>query len=147
MKKASNCFIIDFLQYLLRISGMVIFIIAVPVVILFFSMVWYQDIDHINGQELVYSIISPDGAHVLEVYRQNGGATTTYSILCSVNDVDNNKKRNIYFKYREDDVEVYWVDEETVCIEGKELNVYNDQFDSRHILTPFKLVYDNNLMI
>ena len=81
--------------------------------------------------ELVESIASPDGNHVMKIYRNNGGATVDWSTTVSIQDAGSMKENNIYFHYHEKDLdEAVWVDNDTVRINGMELNIHNDYFES-----------------
>ncbi len=75
-----------------------------------------------NNQEtfLLYSQ-SPDGSYDLEAYRTEPGATVDFSIRVYV--IEDNQKIMIYDVYHEYDVEIIWVDNSTVSINGKKINL------------------------
>lgn len=76
---------------------------------------------------------SPDGNYTIKAYLTNGGATTSFAIRGEL--VFNNRKnkvKNIYWNYREETANIEWIDNDTVVINGKTLNVPNDKFDFRN---------------
>lgn len=92
----------------------------------------FYDIQRLDGQDLLNEVPSPNGAYTLSVYRNNGGATTGYAVLCSVTDNETGRDRNIYWKYRCEEADVRWTDEDTAVINGIELDVWKDSYDYRH---------------
>ena len=81
--------------------------------------------------ELLQSIPSPDGKHVMNVYRSSGGATVDWSTTVSVTDAAEGKERNIYYHYHEYEPEsVAWLDNKYVQINAVRLNIHTDYFES-----------------
>lgn len=81
--------------------------------------------------ELISSITSPDGIHIMNIYRNNGGATVDWSTTISIQKVGALTERNIYFHYHEKNPdEAVWVDNDTVRVNGLELNIYKDYYES-----------------
>ncbi|MTV47362.1 hypothetical protein GJ688_00015 [Heliobacillus mobilis] len=115
---------------LLKIVGIIILLfvcfISWGVYWFFFSM------DSLPTGELINEVTSPGGNYTVKGYRSDGGATTSYAIRGEL--VFNKQKRapkNIYWNYREDQANIIWLDDDTVVINGHELNVPNDRFDFR----------------
>lgn len=75
---------------------------------------------------------SPDGKYTLKAYLSDGGATTSYAIRGELvfND-GKKKKKNIYWNYREETVDISWINNSTVVINGHELEVSKDKYDFR----------------
>jgi hypothetical protein len=74
--------------------------------------------------------ISPNGKYTLKAYVNNGGATSSYSVLGElVFNEKGNKTKNIYLNYREDTANIIWTDNNTVVINGHMLDVRRDKFD------------------
>ena len=113
----------------------IIISIFIAISILVVSVVYYFffDINRIKGEELIAKSASPNNTYTVEVYKNNGGATTDYAILCVLHYNDESKKdRNIYWDYHCDDATVEWTDEDTVVINGKTINdVTKDKYDFR----------------
>ena len=59
----------------------------------------FFDIQRIEGQELINEVVSPDGKYTVSAYLNNGGATTDYTVLCSVRNNETEKEKNIYWNY------------------------------------------------
>ena len=114
----------------LQIVGIVILLIAT---LLAYGIYWaFYDIQRLDGQEVIEEVSSPNGTYTITAYLNNGGATTDYAVLCSVKTNGQNKEKNIYWKYHCEDVSIVWLDDETVKIDGIELNVKRDTYDYRH---------------
>lgn len=114
---------------LLIIGIAVIFIVS----LLGYGVYWaFYDIQHLEGQEVIQEISSPDGTYVVTSYLNNSGATTDYAVLCSVKTNGQNNEKNIYWQYHCEAVNIVWLDEDTVKINGVELNVKRDTYDYRH---------------
>ncbi len=74
-----------------------------------------------NQETFLASSQSPDGSYDLEAYRTEPGATVDFSIRVYV--IEDNQKLMIYDVYHEYDVEIIWVDNSTVSINGKKINL------------------------
>lgn len=82
--------------------------------------------------EFLTEQISPDGKYTLKAYVTNGGATTAYCVRGElIFHERNNKKKNIYWEYREETASINWIDHDTVVINGHKLNVPNERYDFR----------------
>ena len=82
--------------------------------------------------ELLSEVQSPNGTYTVKAYRTNGGATTAYAMRGELN-FNNSTKRpeNIYWNYREEKANIEWINEDTVVINGHELQVPHERFDFR----------------
>lgn len=85
------------------------------------------------ADELIKTSSSPDNAYIIRVYSGdgNGGATVANHIRCNLEDVKEHSFRDIYYQYRQDDAQIKWIDNHTVDISGKVLDVRKDSYDSR----------------
>jgi hypothetical protein len=107
-------------------------IMAVIVVLISGGIYWaFFDIQHIDADEIIEVSKSPDGAYTVTAYLNNGGATTDYSVLCSVTNNQTGKTRNIYWQYHCQTADIQWLDNTTVIINGIELDVTKDIYDYR----------------
>ena len=121
MKNKSK--VVKFLLVLVSI----IIITSIPIRIFAnFFTIWF-----IKGDETIKAVPSPDNKYTVTAYLNNGGATTAYAVLCTVKHNSTGIKRNIYWQNRCDDAEIEWVDNETVIINGIELDVKEDTYDYR----------------
>ena len=72
---------------------------------------------------------SPDDKYSLEAYRTEPGATVDFSIKVYV---VNNNKSIIYDAYHEYEAEIVWLDNTTVSINGKSLDIsQGERYDWR----------------
>lgn len=112
----------------------VISCIFLLIVLIFgYGIYWaFYDIQHIEGQEIIQEVPSPNGKYIVTAYLNNGGATTDYAVLCSIKNNGENKEKNIYWQYKCEEATIVWVDEVTVQINVIELNVEKDTYDYRH---------------
>ena len=118
----------------LKKAFLIVGIVALFLVsLLGYGIYWaFYDIQRLEGQEVIQEVPSPDGTYTVTAYLNSGGATTDYAVLCSVKSNNRRKEKNIYWKYHCEDVSIQWLDDETVKIDGVELNVRKDTYDYRH---------------
>ena len=76
-----------------------------------------------NSQKNVQEtfLCSPDGKFNLEAYRTEPGATVDYSVRVYM--INGNQKEIIYNAYHESEAKIDWVDNTTVSINGKTLDM------------------------
>lgn len=91
----------------------------------------FLDIQRLNGQEYLTELSSPDGTYTVTAYLNNGGATTSYAVLGTLENNGNGKVKNIYWEYRCEKAEMEWLNDETIRINGIVLNVKKDIYDFR----------------
>ena len=97
-----------------------------------YGIYWaFFDIQRIKGQAVIQEASSPNGTYTVTAYLNHGGATTGYAVLCTVKNNSTGKEKNIYWQYHCDKVDVVWVDEQNVRINGVALNVKTDIYDYR----------------
>ena len=114
----------------LLIVGIVILLI---VSLLGYGIYWaFYDIQSIEGQKVLQEVSSPDDTYTITAYLNNGGATTDYAVLCSIKNNTTGREKNIYWQYHCSRANIIWLDEDTVQINGVELNVKKDTYDYRH---------------
>ena len=79
---------------------------------------------------MLQNVESPNGEYTIKTYVNNCGVTTDFSVTGELCD-DNNKCKEIYNCYHEEDSLVYWINDEMVFINNKKLNIYEDKYDYR----------------
>lgn len=101
--------------------------------VLYYGIYWaFFDMNRLPKGELISELKSPNGDYTIKAYVSDGGATTDFSVLGELNyNAMNKKTKNIYWNYHEDTANIEWVDDDTVIINGHELNVLHDTFDFR----------------
>ena len=91
----------------------------------------FRSMDNLPKGEFVSAHDSPSKEYTLYIYLCGGNATTDFSIRGElVNNSDNNKN-NIYWSYHEQEAEVEWIDEDTIVINEKTLDILKDVYDFR----------------
>ena len=112
-----------------KIMMILIFIVG-AVIFLFYHYMW--DTQSIPKGEMIGKINSPKNSYCAYVYQGTGGATVDYSTIVEVENNKTHRKKIIYFQYRQEHVDVKWVNDKKIKIGKKELNVLKDVYDSRH---------------
>ena len=75
-----------------------------------------------NSQEtFLMASQSPDSKYNLEAYRTEPGATVDFSIRVYI--INDNRKNMIYDSYHEYEAKIVWIDNSTVSINGKTLDI------------------------
>ncbi|WP_226037701.1 DUF5412 domain-containing protein [Aquibacillus saliphilus] len=114
---------------------LIIFFVAILTTgLIGYGIYWaFFDMERLPTGRFLTEEISPDGKYTIKAYVANSGATTSYSIRGElVFNERNNKTKNVYWNYRENTANIKWVDNDTVRINGHELNLPNDKFDFRN---------------
>ncbi|WP_419875020.1 DUF5412 domain-containing protein [Candidatus Pristimantibacillus sp. PTI5] len=94
---------------------------------------FFYDMNHLPKGDLIDQANSPSGRYRMNAYLVNGGATVDFAIRGELVDLKKkNKPRNIYWNYHESESDIRWLDDQTVIINGHELNVITDKFDFRN---------------
>ena len=98
-----------------------------------YAIYWaFYDMSRLPTGELISEVQSPSGTYTLKSYRTDGGATTSYAIRGELNfNTENKKPKNIYWEYRVENSAVEWLDDDTVIINGVELDVPDEKYDFR----------------
>jgi len=119
-----------FMKRSFAITGLILlFVIS----IFGYGIYWaFYDIQRIEGQEVIHEVTSPNGTYTVTAYLNDGGATTGYAVLCSIKTSGRNNEKNIYWQYHCENANIIWVDDQTVQINGVQLNVTRDTYDYRH---------------
>jgi hypothetical protein len=77
------------------------------------------------------SVSSPDGVYTINSFLVSGNATVDFCVRCEVVENSSGDKRNLYWEYRCESAQLKWIDNTTVEINGKQLNVLTDSYDWR----------------
>lgn len=116
-----------------KMKRKIVISILIIIVILSYGVYWaFFDMSRLPKGELISEVQSPKGTYTIKTYLINGGATTSYAIRGELNfNTVNKKPKNIYWNYREDKAIIKWGDDDTVIINGYELNIPTERFDFR----------------
>ena len=104
----------------------VLFIVALLIgVLILFNSIFSQD------KELISTTESIDGRYKVESYRINGGATTDYAVRCYLKGDKILGKKLIYNDYHVDSASLIWIDNDTIWINGHEIDLPDEKYDFR----------------
>ncbi|SUY46583.1 Uncharacterised protein [Clostridium putrefaciens] len=82
--------------------------------------------------EYLSSSTSPNGRYVIRTYLCNGGATVYYEVRGELIINNKNKKvKNIYWEYKINVSEITFDNDDTVIINGYNINLPNGKYDWR----------------
>ncbi len=81
-----------------------------------------------GSQKLISKSSAPDEKHTVYVYLRDGGATTSWKIVCDIKGSHILGKRRIYVKDDINTATVTWLDDRTVKINGITLDIYRDKY-------------------
>lgn len=82
----------------------------------------------ICAREKLETILSPNNEYKIITYRENcGGATVDFAVVGELCTKDN-KCREIYDCYHEQDSYVYWIDDKTFSINNKILKINKEKY-------------------
>lgn len=74
-----------------------------------------------SKETFLLTSISPNGEFILNAYRNEPGATTDFSVKVYLK--NGKSEKLIYDAYHEKDVDIIWIDDSIVQINGRELNI------------------------
>ncbi|PAK47796.1 DUF5412 domain-containing protein [Paenibacillus sp. 7541] len=82
--------------------------------------------------DLIMSSDSPNNKFTFNAYLVNaGGATGAFAVRGELINNLNGKTKNIYWEYRVEEAYVEWMDESTILVNGRKLDVNTDKYDFR----------------
>ncbi|WP_342468583.1 DUF5412 domain-containing protein [Ureibacillus sp. FSL K6-3587] len=117
MKKVMTVLLIWFLLFAV--------ILSYGIYWLFFDWSRFKD-------ELIAQSTSPNGTYTINAYLSNGGATLSHSVLGElVFNEKNEKPKKIYWEYKIDYAIIEWLDDDTVVINGVQLELPKETYDYR----------------
>lgn len=90
-----------------------------------------KPLDEIKGQEFMEESVSSDKKYIIKAYKNSGGATVDWSVLCTLTDTETKVMKNIYWKYKDNSVNIEWQDNDTVTINSVTLDLPDDTYDWR----------------
>jgi hypothetical protein len=121
------------MKFALKVTGIIFALLAgIAIILLLILNYFFFNTNHLPKGDFMTEAKSPNGEYTVRAYLSNGGATVAFSVRGEVDYHDKrNKTKNIYWGYREDQAEIIWLDDQTVSINGVELDVRKDVYDWR----------------
>ena len=106
-------------------------VIFIFIIVLIFASCAAVGMDYLPEGELMETSCSPEGTYTVNSFLVSGNATVAFSVRCEVVENSSGEKRNIYWQYRCESADIKWIDDTTVEINGRQLNVLTDSYDWR----------------
>ena len=121
-----------------------VFALAIGLIIMFYLalLLGYLLLGDDCAKEQLEIVKSPNGKYKIVTYRVNCGATVDFSVIGELCTKDNNCKE-IYDCYHESESNVYWINNKTVSINNKVLNIHKDKYDWRNYDDYQEHIYKN----
>jgi len=113
-------------KYIIIVSAVIIGIAAALAAFWYF----FCSMKHLPEGEYLKSSVSPEGTYKIKAY-VSCTSLSSDAVRCEVQNTDTGKTKNVYWEYRKSDADISWVDDETVIINGRMLNVTSDKYDWR----------------
>jgi hypothetical protein len=116
-----------------KVAGILLAIILGGVGVLFLLINhFFFSMQQLPEGEFLTEEISPGEDYTVKAYVSRSGATVADAVRGEVvYHKKRDKKKNIYWGYRESGADVQWINEHTVSINGVELDVRKDIHDFR----------------
>lgn len=117
------------------------FVVILLNVIFFISDQFFyslEDLPSKEGQTAVFSALSPDNKKTAKCYSVNTPKGPAVLVELITHDMETNieKQENIYWEVGKERVMIGWVDENTIIIDSKTLDLSKNQtFDSRRVVS------------
>ncbi|TKI53641.1 hypothetical protein FC756_23100 [Lysinibacillus mangiferihumi] len=98
-----------------------------------YGVYWaFFDMNRLPRGEYLTEETSPDGTYTLKAYLSSPSLSSDAVRGELVFNERNGKTKNIYWNYRESTAKIKWLDNKTVVINGRTLEVPNERFDFRN---------------
>ncbi|QUW20313.1 DUF5412 domain-containing protein [Sporosarcina sp. Marseille-Q4063] len=120
------------MKYFMKVLGILLAGLAGIIIILFLVINhFFFSMSKLPAGEFLTESQSPNGEYTVKAYVSMSGATVADAVRAEVVFQNNNKKKNIYWGYRQSTAEINWIDDHIVSINGVELDVRKDVYDFR----------------
>ena len=90
-----------------------------------------MDTQSIPKGKLFKSVKSPNGKYIANAFYGQDNATVDFSVIVEIENIKNNKKKNIYFEYHCEEADIKWLSDKKIMINGRKLDIYKDVYDFR----------------
>lgn len=121
------------MRKILKITGIICGVIIGFILILILTInYFFFNINHLPEGQFLSIAESPNHEYSVKAYVSKSGATVADAVRVEViYHKKKDKTKNIYWAYRESEAEIKWVNNDTVSINGIELDVRKDVYDFR----------------
>lgn len=119
-------------KFLHKMMNLIIGCLVVIGLVIYAYYWGFIDMGRLPSGEYLTESTSADGKYTLKAYVTNGGATTAFAVRGElVFNFRSNKTKNIYWNNHENAATILWSDNDTVVINGHEIDVPNGKYDFR----------------
>ncbi len=121
------------MKYFMKVLGILLAGLAGIIIILILVINhFFYSMSNLPDGEFLTESRSPNGEYTVKAYVSMSGATVADAVRGEVvYHQKKDKKKNIYWNYRESTAEIDWIDEHTISINGVKLDVRKDVYDFR----------------
>ena len=121
------------MKYFMKVLGILLAGLAGIIIILILVINhFFYSLSNLPDGEFLAESRSPNGEYTVKAYVSMSGATVADAVRGEVvYHQKKDKKKNIYWNYRESTAEIDWIDEHTISINGVKLDVRKDVYDFR----------------
>lgn len=130
-----NTNIIDqLIKIFIFLNTALIIIFCITYLIFILYLIIFENIlgtDIPNTGKQVDELVSPNEEYTLKSYFLEGDSLSANATRVEVYNNDTKEAKNIYYNYRENEVTMKWIDEDTVQINDIELNIHKEKYDWR----------------
>ncbi|MEN8078725.1 DUF5412 family protein [Clostridioides difficile] len=115
----------------IKIQSTIAFIVVLFIVASLIGVIMLFNSIFSPSKELISTTESIDNKYKVEAYRINGGATTDYAVRCYLKGDKILGKKLIYNDYHVDSVSLIWIDNDTIWVNGHEIDLPDGKYDFR----------------
>ena len=117
----------------LKVTGILLtMIVGIVLVLLITLNYFFFNINRLPEGEFLRMIESPNGDYTVKTYVLRGGSTVAEAVRGEViYHQKKDKKKNIYWGYRESEAKITWIGNDIVSINGIDLDVRKEVYDWR----------------
>lgn len=116
-------------KIIVRILLIICFILAC-IGYLVYHFTW--DTQSVPKGDLLRKVNSPQRENCAYIYQGTEGATVDDSVIVEIKNNKTNKKKIIYVQYHQSDVTTKWINENTIQIGKRKMDIEKDVYDWRH---------------
>lgn len=110
-----------------------IFIIIILALVMGIIYKYTISMSNLPKGELIYTSTSNSKEYTFNGYLVNSGATVAYTVRGEIVNNKTKEKRNIYWDYHVNTVNVKWIGEKTIIVNDKKIDDINrDKYDFRN---------------
>lgn len=115
----------------IKIQSTIAFILALLLLLILVGGFIFLKAFFAPSKELISRTESSDGKYKVEAYLINGGATVDWAVRCYLKGDKILGKKLIYNDYHVDSASLIWIDNDTIWINGHEIDLPDGKYDFR----------------